>query len=159
MIARSWQAERQKIEKGASKLQRSGDNVHSTGGVSLPSHVELQDDLGKRASRHSQKINRTRPQDRRNFCFCAWRVKSEDWATSPVDEIVEHDENGYGHDGGGEEGVHYEALGEPLDVVGVRAQARHFKVYGTVRLHGLQYNIVFVNLLCTHNESMKRSDY
>ena len=61
----------------------------------------------------------------------------EDWSTSPVDEIVEHDENGYGHDGGGEEGVHDEALGEPLDVIGVRAQARHFKVDGAVRLHGL----------------------
>ena len=56
---------------------------------------------------------------------------------SPVDEIVEDDEDEDGHDGGGEEGVDDEALGEPLDVVGVRAQARHFKVYGAVRLHGL----------------------
>ena len=58
-------------------------------------------------------------------------------AGSPVDEIVEHYENGDRHDGRGEEGVHDEALGEPLDVVGVRAKAGHLKIDGTVRLHSL----------------------
>ena len=64
---------------------------------------------------------------------------------SPVDEIVEDDEHGDGHDGGGEEGVHDEALGVPLDVVGVRAQAGPLKVYGAVRLDGLQNGRVFFN--------------
>ena len=77
-------------------------------------------------------------------------------ASSPVDEIVEDDEDEDGHDGGGEEGVDDEALGEPLDVVGVRAQARHLKVDGAVRLHRLR-GIFFGNtylfgldfLICT----------
>ena len=67
-----------------------------------------------------------------NFSLWWWE------AGSPVDEIVEDEEHGDGHDGGGEEGVHDEALGVPLDVVGVRAQAGPLKVYGAVRLDSLQ---------------------
>ena len=72
-----------------------------------------------------------------NFSLWGWE------SGSPVDEIVEDDEHGDGHDGGGEEGVHDEALGVPLDVVGVRAQAGPLKVYGAVRLDSLQDGRVF----------------
>ena len=41
--------------------------------------------------------------------------------------------------------MHDEALGEPLDIVGVRAQAGHLKVYGAVRLDSLQNLSVFFN--------------
>ena len=39
--------------------------------------------------------------------------------------------------------MHDEALGVPLDVVGVRAQAGPLKVYGAVRLDSLQDGRVF----------------